>query len=220
MVSLRLRPRLRTLLCCLLFSCCFQALAASASDEPFTGPANWGGTGLMEIPTARVMREDTYRVGASQVYPYRYYYVAFSPLPRIEVDGRITEVMGVRAFPNVQNSSYGNDKDKALDLKLQLLSETKYLPAFSLGIMDPQGTRIYSSQYLVASKQIYPFDFTIGLGNGRFGKTPLPPSGEAFKAEIFSNPQAMAQRLAGILGYPVRSVSQIRVDDGIQPNQI
>ncbi len=37
----------------------------SAADEPFTYPSNWGGTGLMEIPTARVLRENRYRIGVS-----------------------------------------------------------------------------------------------------------------------------------------------------------
>jgi hypothetical protein len=37
-----------------------------ASDEPFTYPANWGGTGLMEIPTARIMKKHAIRGGISQ----------------------------------------------------------------------------------------------------------------------------------------------------------
>ncbi|MCK5506167.1 MAG: YjbH domain-containing protein, partial [Thermodesulfovibrionia bacterium] len=45
-----------------------------ASDEPFTYPSNWGGTGLLEIPTARVIRENSFRLGISQIKPYRYYY--------------------------------------------------------------------------------------------------------------------------------------------------
>ena len=177
-------PRPLMIVCLLLF---FILLLLSqhtmASDEPFTYPANWGGTGLMEIPTARVMKEDTYRFGASQVYPYRYYYGAISPLPRLEIEGHITEVIGVKALL----SGYGNTKDKALSLKYQFLPETKYLPAFAIDIMDPTGTRVYASQSIIASKQIYPFDFTIGFGNGRFGKTPLPSSDEAFKVEMFSN---------------------------------
>ena len=28
-----------------------------AADEPLTNPSNWGGTGLMEVPTARVIRK-------------------------------------------------------------------------------------------------------------------------------------------------------------------
>ncbi|OPX92441.1 MAG: hypothetical protein A4E58_03354 [Syntrophorhabdus sp. PtaB.Bin006] len=156
-----------------------------ASDEPFTGPANWGGTGLMEIPSARVMKKDNYRIGAASVEPYRYYYGAMSPLKGLEFDGRITEVSGVKAL----SVAYGNLKDKAFDVKYQFLEESKWLPAMAIGIMDPQGTRKYPAQYIVASKQIYPFDFTIGFGNGRFGKKPLPASDESVKAEIFTDPK-------------------------------
>lgn len=156
-----------------------------AADEPFTGPANWGATGLMETPTARVMRERALRIGAAQIDPYRYYYVAFSPLAGLEINGRITEIIGVPGFPG--NSDYGNYKDKAADLKYQLIAEGKYLPAVSVGLMDPHGTRHYPSQYLVASKQIYPFDFTIGIGNGRFGKRPLPAQGEGLGIELLSD---------------------------------
>ncbi len=157
---------------------------AIGSDEPFTGPNNGGVTGLMEIPTARVMKEDSLRFGASQVYPYRYYYGAVGLLKGLEVSGRVTEIIGVKAL----TPSYGNYKDKAVDVKYQFLSEGKYLPALALDIMDPTGNRLYASQSIIAGKQIYPFDFTIGIGNGRFGKTPLPPSANAtFKAEIFSD---------------------------------
>lgn len=156
---------------------------AAAGDEPFDGPANWGGTGLMEIPTARVMRQGRYRFGASQVDPYRSYYLAITPLEGLEIGGRVTEVMGVPALL----AGYGNTKDKAVDLKYRVLPEGKWWPAVAVGIMDPHGTRIYSSQYLVASKQFYPFDFTIGFGNGRFGKQPLPSQGEGIAVEMFTD---------------------------------
>jgi hypothetical protein len=143
----------------------------------------------METPTARIMKENTYRVGASQVHPYRTYYAALGALARLEVDGRITEFIGVPGFPTSGGSSYGNDKDKAFDAKHQFLPETRYLPAFAVGIMDPSGTRKFGSQYLVASKQIWPFDFTLGFGNGRFGKHPLAEASEGFKMELFSDPK-------------------------------
>ncbi len=147
----------------------------------------------MEVPTARVMKENSYRFGAGQVYPYRYYHAAAGLFGRLEIDGRITEVLGVKASPEDPNwSGYGNEKDKALDVKYQFWREGKYSPALSLGIMDPQGTRLYSSQYLVASKQLYPFDFTLGFGNGRFGKEPLSPSGDSFKVEMFTSPRQWA----------------------------
>jgi hypothetical protein len=172
------------IVCPLLFFVLLLLLQhATASDEPFTGPANWGGTGLMEVPTARVMKEDTYRFGAGQVYPYRYYYGAISPLKGLEVEGHVTEIIGVKSGL----ADYGNDKDKAMSIKYQFLPETKYLPALAIDIMDPTGTRLYASQSIIASKQIYPFDFTVGFGNGRFGSQPLPPQSQGFKVEMFTD---------------------------------
>lgn len=160
-----------------------------AADTPFTGATNWGATGLMEIPTARVIEYGKYRVGFTQVNPYRYYYGTISPLPRVEINGRVTEVMGVEAGSGSDVwKNYGNTKDKAIDLKLQIIREGKYWPALAFGIMDPHGTRVYTSQYLVMSKQIYPFDFTLGVGNGRFGRRPISDSGhDEFGLEIFTN---------------------------------
>ncbi|MCK5509546.1 MAG: YjbH domain-containing protein, partial [Desulfobacterales bacterium] len=154
-----------------------------SGDEPFTYSANWGGTGLMEIPTARIMREGEYRSGISYIDPYWHYYGAVSPIKGLEIDGRITKVTGIPAL----TADYGDTKDKAINLKYRFCEEGKYTPAIAIGIMDPHGTRLYASQYIVASKQIYPFDFTIGFGNGRFGKKPLSSESKGIKLEIFSD---------------------------------
>ncbi|MCX8110174.1 MAG: YjbH domain-containing protein [Syntrophorhabdaceae bacterium] len=152
-------------------------------------PNNWGTTGLIEIPTARTMKENSFRAGVGMAHPYIWYYLAVSPLKGLEIEGRLTQVRGVKAL----GPSYGETKDKALDLKYQFMSEGKYLPAMAFAINDPQGTRLYPSQYFVASKQIYPFDFTLGFGNGRFGKVALPPSGETIKVDIINNPKQWAR---------------------------
>jgi len=166
-------------------------VAARGGDEPFTGPSNYGLTGLLEIPTARVMPENRYRVGATQIHPYRYYYGTIGLFDRLELNGRVTQVIGVPGFDN--NTGYGNYKDKAVDAKLQIFKEGKYMPALSLVISDPTGTGIYASQSIVASKQIFPFDFTLGMGNGRLGKKQLPASGEGFNIELFSDPKSWWQ---------------------------
>lgn len=104
-----------------------------AADSSFTSPANWGETGLMETPTARVLEYGKYRFGFSQVEPYRYYYGTVSPLQGLEINGRVTEIMGVQedlTDPNWKN--YGNYKDKAFDLKYQFIHEGKYWPAIAL----------------------------------------------------------------------------------------
>jgi len=142
----------------------------------------------MEVPTARLMSEGQMRVGFSLIDPYRSYYVAFAPFSFIEIDGRFQEIMGVKVSPGSPNwQGYGNYKDKVLDFKIRLVRESKYRPAIALGIMDPQGTRLAASQYIAISKQFYPFDFTIGYGNGHYGDRPLPSSDESFKLEIFQN---------------------------------
>ncbi len=168
-----------------------RSRARPAGDDPFTGPNNFGVTGLLEIPTARVMKENRYRLGATQVHPYRYYFGTVGLFDRVEVNGRVTQVIGVPGFNN--NKSYGDFKDKAVDAKLQFLKEGKYLPALAFVVSDPTGTRLYASQAIVASKRIFPFDFTVGYGNGRLGKNPLPPQGEGFKVEMFSNPAKWAR---------------------------
>ena len=174
----------RIILCLSLFTFT-PSLPVFAGDGYFTYPSNWGGTGLMEIPTARVIKKDSYRLGYSQIKPYRYYYGAVSPLQGMELDLRVTEVIDLPGF----EESSENFKDKAFDMKYQFLKEGKYRPALAVGFMDPHGTRVYPSQYLAASKQIYPFDFTLGLGNGRFGKEPLPQEVEGLKLEMFSDPE-------------------------------
>ena len=128
--------------------------ARPAGDAPFTGPNNFGVTGLLETPTARMMPENRYRVGATQVHPYRYYFGTVGVFDRLEVNGRVTQVIGVPGFDN--NNSYGDYKDKAVDAKFLVLKEGKYLPALAVVVSDPTGTRLYASQAIVASKRISP----------------------------------------------------------------
>lgn len=144
----------------------------------------------MDIPTARVLKEDSWRIGVSQVYPSRIYYGDIGIAEGLEIDGRVTETLGTSSkFDKGEFKGYGNIKDKALDFKYQFISEWKYSPAVALGIMDPTGTQLYSSQYIVASKQIYPFDITLGFGNGALGKNSLSPSEDEKKLEMLNKPR-------------------------------
>ena len=181
----------RMLLALVLLPAALLPSPAGAGDEPFTGPNNFGVTGLFETPTARVMPENRYRLGAAQVRPYRYYFGTIGLFDRIEVNGRVTQAIGVPGLDN--NTSYGSFKDKAVDAKFQFLKEGKYLPALAVAVSDPHGTRIYASQAIVASKQLFPFDFSFGFGNGRLGKQPLPEQGEGIKIELFTNPAKWAR---------------------------
>ncbi|MFA5757652.1 MAG: YjbH domain-containing protein, partial [Smithellaceae bacterium] len=107
----------------------FPQNLAFAGDAPFTSPNNWGATGLMETPTARVLESGTFRVGVGYIDPYLYYYGAVSPLRGLEIDGHITEVLGTETGKdNPAWKGYGNFKDKYVGLKYQFLREGKYWP--------------------------------------------------------------------------------------------
>jgi hypothetical protein len=164
-----------------------RARARPAGEDPFAGPNNFGMTGLLETPTARILRENRYRLGATQVHPYRYYFGTVGLFDRLEVNGRINEALGI------QTKTGSSSKDKAVDAKFRLLREGKYVPAVAVAVSDPHGTRVYASQAIVASKEIFPFDFSLGYGNGRLGKRQLPPQGEGFKIELFTNPRKWAR---------------------------
>ena len=208
----------RMLLALTLLAAAVPPALARAGDEPFTGPNNFGVTGLFETPTARVMTENRYRLGATQVRPYRYYFGTVGLFDRIEVNGRVTGIIGVPGFDN--NTSYGNYKDKAVDAKFQFLKEGKYLPALAFVVSDPTGTRLYASQSIVASKQIFPFDFSLGFGNGRLGKRPLPPHLEGFDIELFTNPAQVGARGPPVRRHPVRRDALALAARGVQPDPL
>tara|TARA_B100000941_G_C28502926_1_gene555451 strand:+ start:332 stop:2227 length:1896 start_codon:yes stop_codon:yes gene_type:complete len=59
-------------------------------------------------------------------------------------------------------------KDKSFNLKLKIIEETDMFPELSIGFRDIIGTGKFSSEYIVSSKKIGDFDFTVGLGWGNF----------------------------------------------------
>lgn len=145
---------------------------ALCRDVPFSNAANWGGTGLMEIPTARVLEDGVIRFGYAQADPYRWYVVGMGVLPCLEVTGRFTEITNM---PSGLGPDYGSNKDKALDLKCQILPESRRSPAIAIGLQDFVGTKLMEAQYVAVSRQIFPMDFTLGIGRKRLGGGPQSP---------------------------------------------
>jgi hypothetical protein len=132
-------------------------------DRPFDRSANWGGTGLMEVPTARVLDDGVIRLSIAQALPYRWYTGAMGIFPGVEFSGRLTELTNVPVdFPG--QSTF---RDKAFDLKYQIIPETRWLPAVAVGYHDLFGTQLFEAQYIAFNRQIYPFDFTLGYGRKR-----------------------------------------------------
>ena len=117
----------------------------------------------MEIPTARVIDDGFARNGYAESRPYKWFTTSMGAFPGLELSFRLTETTNTTAL----SDEYGSHKDKAFDIKYQLLPESKYFPAFSLGLHDFHGTKLFPAKYIAASRQIYPFDMTLGFGTDR-----------------------------------------------------
>jgi hypothetical protein len=117
----------------------------------------------MEIPTARVLDDGVIRIGISQALPFRWYGGGMGIFPGLELTGRLTQITNIPVAFTGQSTL----KDKAFDIKYQLIPESKWLPAVALGYNDFYGTQLFEAKYIVLNRQIFPFDFTLGYGNGR-----------------------------------------------------
>jgi hypothetical protein len=125
----------------------------------------------MEIPTARILDDGVLRLGAAQALPFRWYTAAMGVFPGLEFSGRLTQITNIESG---LGEDYGSNKDKAFDLKYQLFPECRWLPALAFGAHDLFGTQQFEAQYVVLSRQVFPFDFTLGVGRKRLHGASLP----------------------------------------------
>ena len=162
------------LLCSLYLLIAFisQPLCSEIKDYfPYkVGPSasNYGTTGILELPNARFMEEASLRLNFSSSYPYEYTSLTASPFKWLEATYRYTEIKNQQYGP----SSYsGNQslKDKGFDLKIGLLEESYFRPSLALGLRDVGGTGLFSSEYIVATKNFNNLDFSLGMGFGLLG---------------------------------------------------
>lgn len=128
---------------------------------------NSGKTGLIEMPNARVM--DDWRIRPHYFYsdPFIYYGLTIAPLPRLEINLRMTQLQGVSGFAD--SDGYGAYKDKSIDLKFLLAKEDRFSPAIAIGFDDIHGTGLYSSKYVVATKRFDFLEVSSGYALGRMG---------------------------------------------------
>jgi hypothetical protein len=131
----------------LVFIVAFVVLSSSASD--------FGVTGLIDIPTARMSADGTLTTTAAIQSRTNSYAITYQATPWLEGTFRYT---GFNEF-----FFY----DRNYEAKLKLWSEKEYLPQVAVGIRDLVGTGIYGAEYVVASKVLGNLDFTVGMGWGR-----------------------------------------------------
>ncbi len=132
--------------------------------------SNYGTTGLIMMPTARLYPEGSLVFTWSHLEPYlRGSFVGY-PFDWLEASYQYTDVNNklysdVPAFSGSQ--SY---KDKSFDAKIRVIKERKYMPAIAVGFRDLGGSSLFASEFVVASKMIGNIDLSLGMGWGVIGK--------------------------------------------------
>ncbi len=144
------------------------------------GLNDFGMTGLMQTPTARMGRTGNFGVGASFVGEYYRYFLGLHALPWLEGTFRYTDIRNRLFSDSFAFSGNQSFKDRGADLKFLLIDEGDFIPAIALGVQDGLGTGQFSGEYIVASKRWYDLDFSFGMGWGYY----------AGSKGVFSNPLA------------------------------
>ena len=118
--------------------------------------SDFGVTGLIDIPTARMSADGTLTTTAAIQSRTNSYAITYQATPWLEGTFRYTGW-------NQANYTY----DRNYEAKIRLWEEQEYLPQVAVGIRDLVGTGLWGSEYVVASKAVGDFDFTLGMGWGR-----------------------------------------------------
>ncbi|WP_243038975.1 YjbH domain-containing protein [Dyella sedimenti] len=142
-------------------------MSVSHADNAPT-QSDFGGVGLWQTPTARMADEGEIAFTASAMHPYDRYNFSLQPLPWLEGIFRYTAVSN-RLYGPTSLSGHQSYKDKSIDVKVRLWSESRYLPDVSVGARDIGGTGLFSGEYVVMNKRFGPIDASLGMGWGYVG---------------------------------------------------
>lgn len=125
---------------------------------------SFGTTGLIDMPTAESQPDAEINATASYFKGGQRNTLTFQVTPRLSGSFRYTKIQ--EAAGAVPAALF----DRSFDVRFQVLKELRFQPAVAIGIQDFIGTGVYSGEYIVATKHIFPsIKVTAGLGWGRFG---------------------------------------------------
>ncbi|MGH6889907.1 MAG: YjbH domain-containing protein [Rhizomicrobium sp.] len=129
----------------------------------------FGEIGLIEMPSARMAADGQLAFSVAGDTAGQRAILSFQTLPWLETEFRYSRV------PRLA-TDHTTLYDRSLGFKVRLFRETRWTPDFALGIRDVIGTGVYGGEYLVATKRIYDFDVTGGMGWGRLAGSATFPN--------------------------------------------
>lgn len=131
------------------------ALLASVVLMPATAASDYGTTGLIDTPTARMKSDGTFSTTAAFDGRHRQFAITYQATPWLE---------GTFRYTGFDEFFYW---DRNYEFKVRLWDEDYYLPAVAVGIRDLVGTGVFGGEYLVTSKRFGRTDVSLGMGWGR-----------------------------------------------------
>ena len=114
--------------------CVCIAVPSMASD--------FGTTGLIDIPTARMSSDGTLTTTAAIQSRTKSYAITYQVMPWLE---------GTFRYTGFNRAIFSYDRN--YEAKIRLWEEQRYLPQVAVGIRDLVGTGLWGSEYVVASKR-------------------------------------------------------------------
>ncbi|PWC37601.1 YjbH domain-containing protein [Azospirillum sp. TSO35-2] len=166
---------------CLLILSVTPALA----EEPSVSLSDWGGVGLLQMPSARMAPDGSMSGGLTALGDlHRHATISAQPLPWLEVTARNS------AYPG-----YFGLSEPGLDLKVRLRAEDGNGPALVVGGRDVTGAGLdlpgkgrFAGEYVALSRRWWDLDLTLGLGWGTLGeaghfRNPLRGLGGRFRRD-------------------------------------
>lgn len=148
-----------------------QALYRPQTDGIGPSQHDFGGVGLLQMPTARMARVGEFSSNYMDNEQYRRWSVSVQPYSWLEATVRYSDV---RTRLYSQSPEFSGDqtyKDKGIDFKLRLWQEGFYAPELAVGVRDFAGTGLFDSEFLVASKRWGDLDFSLGMGWGNMAES-------------------------------------------------
>ena len=135
----------------------FSATAASNAFEPVTltpSQSDFGGVGLMQMPTGRMAKEGEFSINGDRSDEYHKYNVSLQLMPWLETTIRYVQVQNVRMSNIPELSGDNRYTDKGIDVKFRLWEESEYLPETSLGLRDIAGTGLFDGEFVAGPAKV------------------------------------------------------------------
>ena len=123
----------------------------------FGTASDYGTTGLIDTPTARMQSDGVFSTTAAFDGRNRQFSITYQATPWLEGTFRYSGWYDQKVYT----------WDRNYEFKARLWAEDQYLPAVAVGIRDLVGTGVFGSEYMVATKGFGNTDVSIGMGWGR-----------------------------------------------------